>query len=147
MKRLLVVSALFAMAACAQHPPPPVATNSTPPPPPPPPPPAYTVYFDYNSTQIGPAGRDIIRLAADGFRAGNYSGLTVTGFTDPSGGAGFNQRLSLRRANAVTAVLVQDGVPQSAIVVSGQGETSGGAEIGQDRRADILLGGPAPPSS
>ena len=149
MKRLLMICGLLVLAACAQHPaPPPVASSPPPPPPPAPPPPtAFTVYFDYNSTQIGPAGRDIIRLAADGFRAGSYSGLTVTGFTDPSGGAGYNKRLSLRRASAVAAALEQDGVPKSAIIVSGQGETSGGAETGQDRRADILLGGPPPPSS
>jgi OmpA-OmpF porin, OOP family len=151
MRPFLVICALLATAACAQQSPPPVAANPPPPPPappPPPPPPAYTVYFDYNSTQIGPAGREIIRLAADGYKAGAHSGLTVTGFTDPSGGAGYNQRLSVRRANAVAAVLERDGVPQSAITVSGQGETSGGAEPGQDRRVDILLGGPtAAPSS
>lgn len=151
MRRLLVICALLAVAACAQHPPPPpVASNPPPPPqapPPPPPPPAYTVYFDYNSVQIGPAGREIVRLAATGYKAGMPSGVTVTGFSDPSGGAGYNQRLSLRRANAVAAALEHDGIPRSAIVVSGQGETSGGAEQGQDRRVDILLGGPSAPSS
>jgi OmpA-OmpF porin, OOP family len=149
MKRLLVICALLAMAACAQHPPPPpVASNPPPPPPAPPPPPTtYTVYFDYNSARIGPAGREIVQLAANGYKGGAPSGVQVAGFTDPSGGARYNQRLSLQRANAVAAVLVQDGVPQSAISVSGDGETTTGAGPGQDRRVDITLGGPAPPSS
>jgi outer membrane protein OmpA-like peptidoglycan-associated protein len=73
--------------------------------------------------------------------------MTVTGFTDASGSAGYNQRLSLRRANAVAAALEHAGVPQSAITVSGQGEISGGGEIAPDRRVDILLGGPSAPSS
>ena len=87
-----------------------------------------------------------MKLAADAYKAGTPSGVQVTGFTDPSGSAGYNQRLSLRRANAVAAVLVQDGVPQSALAVSGQGESSNAPTPGQDRRVDVTLGGP-PPSS
>jgi OmpA-OmpF porin, OOP family len=148
MKRLLVICALLAIAACAQKPPPPpVASNPPSPPPAPPPPTTYTVYFDYNSARIGPAGREIAQLAATGYKSGAPSGVQVAGFTDPSGGARYNQRLSLQRANAVTAALVQDGVPQSAIAVSGDGETTSGAGPGQDRRVDITLGGSAPPSS
>jgi OmpA-OmpF porin, OOP family len=145
MKRLLVLCLLLGVAACASPPPPPVAT-APPPPPAPTAPPVFTVYFDYNSSQIGPAGREIVRLAADAYKAGSPSGVQVTGFADPSGSAGYNQRLSLRRANAVAAMLVQDGVPQSALAVSGQGETSGSPTPGQDRRVDVTLGGP-PPSS
>ena len=151
MRRLLVICALLAMAACTQQPPPPVATNpppQPPAPPPPPPPTTYTVYFDYNSTRIGPEGREIIRLAANGYKAGTPSSVQVTGFTDPSGGANYNQRLSLRRANAVAAALEQDGVPQSTVTVRGDGETTTGAGPGQDRRVDITLGGtPSAPSS
>jgi outer membrane protein OmpA-like peptidoglycan-associated protein len=148
MKRLLVISALLAMVACAQQPPPPpVASNPPPPAPPPPPPTTYTVFFDYNSARIGPAGREIVQLAASGYKAGAPSGVQVVGFTDPSGGARYNQRLSLQRANAVATALVQDGVPQGSIAVSGDGETTTGSGPGQDRRVDITLGGSAPPSS
>src|SRR5262249_10629210 len=134
MRRLLVICALLAVAACAQQPsPPPVAANP-PPPPPPPPPTTYTVYFDYNSSVLGPEGREILRLAADGYRAGTPASIQVTGYADPSGAAGYNQRLSLRRANAVAGVLVQDGVPQGIIIVGGRGETSSGQNPGQDRR-------------
>jgi OmpA-OmpF porin, OOP family len=145
MRRLLVSGALLALAACAQQPPPPpVATN--PPPPPPPPPTTYTVYFDYNSSQLGPAAREVVRFAADTYKAGAPSAMQVTGYTDPSGSAGYNQRLSLRRANAVATELQSDGVPQSALVVNGQGETSNEPTPGQDRRVDVILGGPPPAS-
>jgi OmpA-OmpF porin, OOP family len=150
MKRLLVICALLAMAACAQQPPPPpVASNPPPPPAPPPPPPptTFTVFFDYNSARIGPAGREIIQLAANGYKSGAPAGVQVTGFTDSSGGARYNQRLSLQRANAVAAALERDGVPKSSIAVSGQGETTAGANPGQDRRVEISLGGPSAPSS
>jgi OmpA-OmpF porin, OOP family len=151
MRRLLVICALLAMAACAQHPPPPVATNPPPPPPAPPPPPpptSYTVYFDYNSARIGTEGREVVRLAANGYKAGTPSSVQVTGFTDPSGGARYNQRLSTQRADAVAAILERDGVPRTSITVSGQGETSAGANPGQDRRVEITFGGqPSAPSS
>jgi|SRR5215471_2829588 len=145
MRRFVLVSSLLAIAACAQQPPPPpVAAN--PPPPPPPPPPVYTVYFDYNSSLLTPAGREIIRLAADSYKAGTPSNVQVTGYADPSGPAGYNQRLSLKRASVVSATLVEDGVPRSSLTVSGAGETSSGADPGQDRRVDINLGGPPPAS-
>ena len=94
----------LATAACAQQPPPPppVAANP-PPPPPPPPPPVYTVYFDYNSSLLTPSGREIIRLAAESYNSGNPASVQVTGFADPSGSAGYNQKLSLKRAS-VTAL-------------------------------------------
>jgi len=130
------------MAACAQQQaPPPVAANPPPPPPPPPPPTSYTVYFDYNSSRLGPAGREVVRFAAEAYKAGNPGSVQVAGYTDPSGSAGYNQRLSLRRANAVAAELQRDGVPQGIIIIGGHGETGNAPTPGQDRRVDITLGG------
>jgi OOP family OmpA-OmpF porin len=147
MKRFFMICALLVVAACSQQPPPPPVAAAPPPPPPPPPPPTtYTVYFDYNSSRLGPSGREIVRLAADGYKAGAPSSVQVTGYASPPGSAGYNQRLSLRRANAVAAELQQDGVPQSALVVSGQGETSSAPTPGQDQRVDVILGGAAPTS-
>ena len=146
MRRFFLVCSLVAIAACAQQPPPPPMAANPPPPPPPPPPMTYTVYFDYNSSQLGPAAREVVRFAADGYKARPPSPVQVTGYTDPSGSAGYNQRLSLRRANAVAAELQSDGVPQSALVVSGQGESSKEPTPGQDRRVDVTVGGPAPAS-
>jgi len=143
MKRFFLVCSLLAIVACAQQPPPPpLAAN--PPPPPPPPPPTYTVYFDYNSSRLDPGAREILRFAAGSYRAGTPTTVQVTGYTDPAGSAGYNQRLSVRRANAVAAVLAQGGVPRNALVVSGQGETSNAPTPGQDRRVVVVLGGPPP---
>jgi outer membrane protein OmpA-like peptidoglycan-associated protein len=145
MKRFFLVCSLVAIAACAQQPPP-VAANPPPPPPPPPPPTTYTVYFDYNSSQLAPAAREVVKLASDAYKTGTPSSVQVTGYTDPSGSAGYNQRLSLRRANAVAAELQSDGVSQTALVVSGQGESSNEPTPGQDRRVDVTVGGPPPAS-
>src|SRR5262245_19123306 len=146
MKRMMALVVLLVIAACAQQPPPPPVAAAPPPPPPPPPPPVYSVYFDYNSSRLGPEGREIGRLAADSFKAGTPSSIQVTGFADPSGSASYNKRLSLKRASVVAATLVEDGVPRSSLVVSGDGETTGGGSPGQDRRVEVIVAGP-PPSS
>ena len=146
MKRLLVLCLTLTVAACATPPPPP------PPPAPPSPPPPYLVFFDWNSAVVGPSGREVIALAAQAFKAGAPVTVQVTGFTDTSGSADYNQRLSERRANAVAAVLVQDGVPQTNLVVTGRGEndlrvpTPDGVREPQNRRVEIVEGGPPPTS-
>src|SRR5258707_14942798 len=147
MRRLFLVCSLLAIAACAQQPPPPPVAANPPPPPPPPPPTTYTVYFDYNGSRLDPAGKEIVRFAANTYKAGPPGTVLVTGYADPAGSAGYNQRLSLRRANTGAGVLVQDGVPQTALLGSGNGETSNGPTPGQNRRGDGLLGGPRPTAS
>jgi OOP family OmpA-OmpF porin len=95
---------------------------------------------------LDPGAREILRFAANSYKSGAPAGVQVTGYADPAGSVGYNQRLSLRRANAVASELAQDGVPRNAMVLNGAGETSTGATPGQDRRVLVILGGP-PPSS
>jgi len=117
------------------------------------PPPVYLVFFDWNSAVVGPSGKEVIKVAADAFRAGAPVTVQVTGFTDTSGSPDYNQRLSVRRANAVAAVMVQDGVPQNALVVTGRGQndlrvpTPDGVREPQNRRVEIVEGGGPPPTS
>jgi OmpA-OmpF porin, OOP family len=147
-KRIVLVCSLLAVAACAQQPPPPPVAASPPPPAPmpPPPPTSFTVYFDDNSSRLDPGGREILRFAASAYQAGAPGGVQVTGYADPAGFAGYNQRLSLRRAGVVAAELARDGVPRNAIIVNGAGETSNGPTPGQDRRVVVVFGGPSPSS-
>jgi OmpA-OmpF porin, OOP family len=151
MKRLFVLSLMLAAAACASPPPPPVA--ATPPQPPgPPPPSSYLVFFDWNSAALGPGASEVIQLAANAYRAGAPVTVQVTGYTDTSGSYRYNERLSVRRARSVAATLEQDGVPPSAMVVTGRGQndlrvpTPDGVREPQNRRVEIVEGGPPPMS-
>ena len=125
-----------------------------PPPPPPPAPPApppppthqvYLVFFDLDKYNITPEGQQIIQLAANQYRSGGRVTLQVTGYTDTSGSAGYNQRLSERRANAVAAALERLGVPRSDMVVAGRGmndlrvPTPPGVREPQNRRVEIVF--------
>jgi OmpA-OmpF porin, OOP family len=124
-------------------PPPPPA-----PPPAPPPPPThqvYLVFFDWDKYNITPEGMQVIQLAANQYKSGGSVRLQVTGYTDLSGSAAYNQRLSERRANAVAAALERLGVPRSDMAVTGRGmndprvPTPVGVREPQNRRVEIVF--------
>ena len=137
----IVASLTLKFGAPPPAPPPPA-------PPAPPPPPVhqvFLVFFDWDKYNITPEGQQIIALAADHYKAGGRVQLTVTGFTDTTGSASYNQRLSERRANAVAAALERLGVPRSDMVVSGRGmndlrvPTPPGVREPQNRRVEIVF--------
>src|SRR5439155_25383658 len=105
-------------------PPPPPPPPLPPAPPPPPPPKVYLVFFDWDKYNITPEGQQIIQLAAQQYRAGGSVRLQVTGYTDTSGSAGYNQRLSERRANAAANALAALGVARTEMAVIGRGENA-----------------------
>jgi OmpA-OmpF porin, OOP family len=122
-------------------PPPPLP----PAPPPPPPPKVYLVFFDWDKYNITPEGQQIIALAAQQYKSGGSIRLQVTGYTDLSGSAGYNQRLSERRANAVANALAALGVARTDMVVTGRGmndprvPTAPGVREPQNRRVEIVF--------
>lgn len=63
-----------------------------------------------------------LRSIAGNLQAYPNSTVQVVGHTDNTGDAGYNQTLSLRRANAVANVLIGAGVPSGRIVPQGRGE-------------------------
>ncbi len=126
--------------------PPPVPPPPMPPAPPPPPVhQVYLVFFDWDKYNITPQGMQILEAAAAHFKAGGAVQIQVTGYTDLSGPAGYNQRLSERRANAVAVALEHMGVPRNDMLVSGRGmndprvPTALGVREPQNRRVEILF--------
>ncbi|HTO85657.1 MAG TPA: OmpA family protein [Methylomirabilota bacterium] len=105
----------------------------------------YTVFFDWDKSTLTPEALDIIRQAAANVQKGGVSHVQVTGHTDTSGSAPYNVGLSQRRAEAVAAELVKEGVPKDEIGVAGKGETDPLVPTGdnvkepQNRRAVIEL--------
>jgi hypothetical protein len=161
MKRVFLLCSLLVLAACAQPAPPP-PPPSPPPPPPPPPEHNFTVFFDWDKANITPEGQQIIEAAAGTFKSQPPVPVQVIGHTDTSGSAAYNQKLSVRRADAVAGALTQAGVPQTAMTVTGVGQndlrvpTPDGVREPQNRRTEIIEGGsgappppppPAPPAN
>ena len=146
MKRALILSSLLVVSAC-------VPATTPPPPPPPPPPPVvgppvgphvFTVYFAWNRSWVGPEGMAILQQAAAVYRGGGIVRVQVTGYTDTSGSAAYNQRLSERRARHVAHLLTKMGVPWNAMAISGRGEndlavpTPDGVPEARNRRVTII---------
>ena len=105
----------------------------------------YLVFFDWDKYNLTPRATQIIAQAASDSKTQNVTTLDVSGYTDTSGAAKYNQGLSERRAKAVAAQLVQDGVPASEIEIHGFGATHLLVPTGpnvrepQNRRVEIVL--------
>jgi outer membrane protein OmpA-like peptidoglycan-associated protein len=62
-----------------------------------------------------------------------FHDLQVVGFTDRTGTAKNNLKLSQRRAEAVSRYLVEGGVPADTITATGKGERESVAECGKKK--------------
>jgi len=106
---------------------------------------SYLVFFDWDRADLTDRARQIIREAADNSTRVQFTRIEVNGYTDTSGSAEYNQRLSVRRAQTVAAELVKDGVPRQSISVQGLGATNllvptaKGVREPQNRRVEIIM--------
>ena len=106
---------------------------------------SYLVFFDWDKATLTDRARQIVSEAATNSTKVQFTQLEVNGYTDTSGTPKYNQGLSIRRAQAVAAELVKDGVPKSAIAIQGFGEThllvatGPGVREPQNRRVEIII--------
>ncbi|MGA3400327.1 MAG: OmpA family protein [Acetobacteraceae bacterium] len=106
---------------------------------------SYLVFFDWDKATLTDRARQIIKEAADNSTHVQYTRIEVNGYTDTSGTPQYNMGLSIRRADAVKAELVKDGVPAAAIGTQGFGEThllvptGAGVREPQNRRVEIVI--------
>jgi len=105
----------------------------------------YLVFFDWDRADLTARARQIVAEAAQASTHVQTTRIEVNGYTDLSGTAAYNQKLSVRRAQSVEAELVRDGVNQGAISIHGYGEsnplvqTAKGVREPQNRRVEIIL--------
>ncbi|WP_296652469.1 outer membrane protein OmpA [Paraburkholderia sp.] len=78
--------------------------------------------FDFDKAILKPAGKEKLDELAGKIQALNLEVVVATGHTDRIGSAAYNDRLSLRRAQAVKAYLVSKGVPADRIYTEGKGK-------------------------
>jgi outer membrane protein OmpA-like peptidoglycan-associated protein len=105
----------------------------------------YLVFFDWDKADLSDRARQIISEAAQASTAVATTQIEVSGYTDTSGTPAYNMGLSMRRAQAVGAELVKDGVAKNAIMIQAFGEThplvptGPGVREPQNRRVEIVL--------
>ncbi len=109
---------------------PPVAVVAAPPPPAPvPPPPPRRVrfsadaLFSFDRSEIGPQGKVALDQFARELAGTHFDAIIVEGHTDRLGSQDYNQKLSMRRAEAVKNYLISAGnVDAGRISAVGKGE-------------------------
>lgn len=138
-----------------------LASESDPPPPPPPAPPTvaepeeeapdivkrrtrikkrnHTVLFNFEDASLTPRAIEGLQIFVDEIRGKNITNISVTGFTDNIGDAGFNVRLSQNRARAVSIHLKTAGVQANEIKVVGMGELPGASQRALNRKVEIVV--------
>ena len=105
----------------------------------------YLVFFDWDKAALTPRAVQIIAQAAADSHTAQTTTIVASGYTDTSGTATYNLGLSERRAKAVAAQLVADGVPAAEIETHAFGEThllvptGPGVREPQNRRVEIDL--------
>ena len=99
------------------------------PPPPPPPQPvsekvsfAAESLFDFDRAVVKPDGKAALDGLLAKLQGMNTEAIVTVGHTDAVGTDAYNDKLSLRRAEAVKAYLVSKGVEASRVFVEGNGE-------------------------
>ena len=106
---------------------------------------AYTVYFEFNKADLTSDARKIVGEAATAAKTGTTR-LVVDGYTDLAGTAQYNLGLSKRRAEAVRAALIADGISAKRISIQAFGKTDpavptpDGVREPRNRRAVVVIG-------
>lgn len=115
--------------------------------------------FAFDKSDLKPEGRVMLDDLVRQLQGTAYDVILVTGHADRLGSAGYNQKLSERRANAVKAYLASKDIQASRINAKGMGETQPmttadqcrGAKSAKviaclqpDRRVDVEMQGTKP---
>lgn len=106
---------------------------------------AGTVFFDWNSAVPSADAGQTIDFVARNMQPCGWNGFNLVGHADRSGSDGYNQSLSVRRADAIAGMLSAAGVATTAMSVSGRGEseprvaTADGVRELQNRRVEISV--------
>lgn len=83
---------------------------------------AADAFFDFNKSVIKPEGKAKLDDLVGKIKGINLEVIIAVGHTDSVGGDAYNQKLSVRRSEAVKAYLVSKGIEKNRVYTEGKGE-------------------------
>ncbi|GBU15061.1 membrane protein [Polaromonas sp.] len=83
---------------------------------------AADAFFDFDKSVIKPAGKEKLDDLVGKIKDINLEVIIAVGHTDSAGSDSYNQKLSMRRSEAVKAYLVSKGVEKSRVYTEGKGK-------------------------
>lgn len=83
---------------------------------------AADAFFDFDKAVLKPAGMASLDKLVKDTGAVDLEVIIATGHTDSIGSDAYNQKLSVRRAEAVKAYLVKKGIDSKKVYTEGKGE-------------------------
>lgn len=84
---------------------------------------AASALFDFDKSVLKPEGKAQLDDMASKLKAINLEVVIAVGHTDSVGKDAYNQKLSIRRAEAVKAYLVSKGIEANRVYTEGKGKT------------------------
>ena len=107
-------------------------------------------HFNFASNSIDPQDQSRLLAEVGAMKDVSWQTVTATGHTDSVGSAGYNEALGKRRAAAVRAYLLGQGLPAKLVHTASKGETLPVADNGSDegraqnRRTEVVFEGVRP---
>lgn len=83
---------------------------------------AAEAFFDFDKAVLKPAGKAKLDDLVAKVKDINLEVMIAVGHTDATGTDGYNQKLSVRRSEAVKAYLVSKGIEKNRVYTEGKGE-------------------------
>ena len=111
---------------------------------------AADAFFDFDKAVLKPEGKAKLDDLASKVKAINLEVIIAVGPTDSVGSDAYNQKLSVRRAEAVKAYLVTKGIEKNRVYTEGKGEKQPVADNkttegrAKNRRVEIEVVGTRP---
>jgi outer membrane protein OmpA-like peptidoglycan-associated protein len=99
--------------------------------------PVAKIYFGSDKATLPKGGARSLAGIVKYLKANASAKASVSGFHDPSGNLVNNEKLALRRAQAVAATLVKMGVGKDRIVLQKPAQTTGTGKSQEARRVEV----------
>ena len=109
------------------------------------PPVTFMLHFEQGTNVLTPESRVLLDPVLEAIRQRKLPQVEVSGHTDRSGSANFNDQLALDRASIVAQEVLDLGVPEDVLTVESYGErapivpTADGVSEPRNRRVEIVI--------